>query len=224
MSQKLEDRDKNRQWYDPFRWLPWLRDFRARKTTETPRDGEAFERFLGTLQDAPRLRPMERMTSSPEFFRSETYLAQGRRADWQQVELDVQRFAAAFVEAARRVSVPLFVHGAFRTVEEQKRLKLAGRSTLGGPRAPHCQGFAVDIVHSRYAWNLTDAEWTYLGALGKDVARRLGVRIRWGGSPDYGFYDPAHWEVPGWETAGKLAIPADPVRMTPRLMKRYLGV
>jgi hypothetical protein len=224
MSQKLRDHDKDRQWYDPCRWLAWLRDFRARKVAETPRDGQSFDRFLGTLQDDPRLRPMDRMTVSRDFFTSERYLEQGRRADWQQVELDAQRFAAAYIEAARRVSVPLFVHGAFRTVEEQKRLKLKGRSTLGGPRAPHCQGYAVDIVHSLYAWNLTDAEWTYLGALGKDVARRLGVRIRWGGSPEYGFYDPAHWELPGWETAGKLAIPSEAVLMSPRFMKRKLGL
>jgi len=80
----------------------------------------------------------------------------------------------------------------------------------------------VDIVHGVFAWELTPQEWQLLGKIGKQVAWRLNQAlpkerqffVDWGG--DWKFYDPAHWEIRGWQADVRKLPVLDPVRKTPR--------
>lgn len=181
-----------------------------------------FARFLNDVPDAQGWAAIDRLKAPKHFFTSELALAQHERADWQLVDPRVKLFAARMVEEMRKIGVPIFVHSAYRTKQEQDALVERGRSKAKWPRAPHSQGAAVDLVHSRYAWELTKGEWAMIGKLGKEVAQRIGVPIVWGG--DFRtFYDPAHWELEDWRTR----IVQDPetgppIHKTPRAILREM--
>lgn len=198
-------------------FLPALRD--ARRVEETLGKVEGPDRFFEMPDDKGFQAPRRLAVDSPTYFTSEPYLRQMHRADWQNTHRAIQEFAARFVLEMRRQGIPVFVHCAFRTPEEQERLKREGRSKALHPNAPHVRGGAVDIVHSRYAWELTRQEWDYLGKVGKDIAQKMGIRIEWGG--DWRFYDPAHWELENWRICTSAAEPrvGPPLRMTPHRIK-----
>lgn len=154
-------------------------------------------------------------------FGTDSYYRQMERADWQHVDMWLAHWSAKFITAAQQMDVPLFVHGAFRTKEEQNSLQQLGRSQLVWPKAPHCQGAAVDIVHARYAWDLSEDEWAWLGYLGLETAYKLNsslpksdrLELEWGGSWT-GFYDPAHWEIKDWRDRVLDLSAGEPVRRT----------
>lgn len=83
-----------------------------------------------------------------------------------------------------------------RTHDEQDRLYAKGVTKAKGGESPHNYGCAVDQVHYSRYWDLTKKEWAVIGLIGKEVARRRNIKIVWGG--DWGFYDPAHWELRDW--------------------------
>lgn len=183
--------------------------------------GQAFERFLGVHTDALADRSPARLVM-PSLMTAEPTLRQHNRADWQHTDPRLRLWAAKFIEAARRRGIPLYVHSAFRTKAEQQALLVQGVSKAKWPRAPHCQGMAVDIVHSRYHWDMTKEEWAFLAKLGRDVLFRYNqtlkvesrLHLEWGGS--WTFYDPAHWEVRGWSDNVQKLTPGEPTRLTPR--------
>lgn len=204
----------------PYNFLEWLRNLRASRTAATGREA-------GNPLDDSDLPPHGAKFDVPErlaahyknYFIGDQYMAQMVRADWQQTDRAIQEFAARFVLEMRRRDIPVYVNEAFRTVERQKELSGAGFSKLDSARAPHVQGAAVDIVHSRYFWDLTDAEWAYMGKVGKEIARKMGLRIEWGG--DWKFYDPAHWQLSGWAVDWRHDVTAgDPIRKTPSRIKK----
>lgn len=123
-----------------------------------------------------------------------------QKQQWQAVRIgahpDIVEFERVFVMRARKLLVPLFAHNMVRTREHQRRLFLDGVSKNDGSRPYPHRAFAVDVVHSVDAWNLSDMEWSCLGHIGKEVAASKGIAIEWGG--DWKFYDPAHWELVGW--------------------------
>lgn len=176
-----------------------------------------FDRFMAKDLDTVAFTAPARL-KFPSMFTSETYLRQGDRADWQNVHLDVQFFAATLIEAARKQGIPLYAHSAFRTAKEQNHLVAKGRSKATYPRAAHCQGKAVDIVHSRFHWQLTKDEWALLGVIGKKTAERMGLDVTWGG--DWDFYDPAHWELTGWKDEIQTHPEGTAIRKTPRAILR----
>jgi hypothetical protein len=180
-------------------------------------DPQSADRFTGAITDIAAHKGFDRLRAK-HIISSEMMLRYHDRADWQNTQKDIRRFAAAFIEACRKYNVPMYVHGAFRTQSEQDHLRKTGRSKAYYPRAPHCQGAAVDIVHGVHHWDLTKGEWDRIGILGKEVARKLGIEITWGG--DWSFYDPAHWELKGWQNNIREPIAGEPVRYTPRTLAK----
>lgn len=110
---------------------------------------------------------------------------------------DIVEFTRVFIARMGKVhGVPLFPHNMVRTVTEQNALFVRGVTKARGGSSPHNFGCAVDIVHSRKAWDLERESWAMLGHIGKEIATQKGIRLTWGG--DWEFYDPAHWELTGW--------------------------
>lgn len=81
-------------------------------------------------------------------------------------------------------------------MDRQNRLYDEGVTKARAGNSPHNYGLAVDIVHGTKAWKIDDLEWTMLGQIGKEAARKANVKIEWGG--DWSFYDPAHWQLKDW--------------------------
>lgn len=154
----------------------------------------------------------------PSHFSSDAELRNRRRADWQQVDPRIAEFAFRFMAVMAKEGVPFFVHSAYRTREQQNALVQKGASKTPWPRAAHCQGAAVDIVHSRYAWLLNPPEWDWIGIVGKQVHAQMMKQlpadqrwqITWGGDWK-SFYDPAHWEIADWRGNVRIPVEAAPV-------------
>lgn len=161
------------------------------------------------------------------FLASESYARQGNRADWQQVDPRMRQWAARLCLAAKAMDIPLYVHSAFRTKEQQDALLSRGVTKVGYPRSAHNIGEAVDIVHGVYHWDLTPLEWTFLHHLGQDVLRKLNSKLpkdkrlylNWGGddkTPQDKFrWDPAHWEILDYRDRIRRLPELVPVHMSP---------
>ena len=202
--------------------LTCFEDFKKAVAKERWADDQntSVERFLDQYAPGEIWQGPERLRRTSAFFTSEPMLKLHDRADWQLCSDPLKLFAARYVEAARKLGIPLYVHSAFRTEEEQAALHKKGRSRAVYPFASHCQGKAVDVVHASYHWMLSNDEWAFLGRLGKDVADRTGIEMTWGG--DWSFYDPAHWEIKDWRKSVTEARSGAPVRYTPRGLLRVL--
>lgn len=201
-------------------FLDWLREYRKERRTALtiPAPINPLEKARDLSHGAKFDVPERLSAQSKDYFTAPHYLAQMDRADWQQTDRAIQEFAARLVLEARKRFIPLYVHCAFRSPGEQARLAAKGNSKLSTVIAPHVQGKAVDVVHSTYHWELSPTEWLYLGQMGKEVARKMGLNVTWGG--DWKFYDPAHWEVTGWkQDARHVVTPGDPIRKTPSKIK-----
>lgn len=186
----------------------FLRVVRRARTARDARD-TSMERFFGTLPDVAD--PMPRL-QFPSVFSTDQYLRQGDRADWSYTDPRIQLFAGLLLRRLRQIEVPFFVHCAYRSNDEQLRLYDLGRTTIKTSGA-HGRGAAVDLVHSRYAWDLSRQEWSFIGKIGKDIARKAGIPIEWGG--DWSFYDPAHWQLPEWRSMVAHSRSPEPLRLTP---------
>lgn len=195
---------------NPCAFLSKLREQRGQNRSVP----EETERFVKDPVDGLRFEAPKRLKVGPDFMTSDRYLRQHQRADWQQTDQRIQVFAARFIETFRKKQIPLYVHTAFRTKEEQQAKFNAGHSKVVWPRASHCQGKSVDIVHAAYHWNLTTDEWSLMGKVGKDLATRMGLKLTWGG--DWSFYDPAHWELSDWRENIRPLETQQSVELTPR--------
>lgn len=220
-----------RQWFSDFRGgrLPIGNLFQTAKNEKFPPQERAF--FVEDNRRIPeRLRFPGRFTET-------AYLRQCGNADWQNVDDDVKEFAARFIEEARKRGIPLYVHSAYRTKAQQTEVWARRASRAQWPRAAHCQGKAVDIVHSVFNWDMSIEEWAYLHWLGADTLRKMNagrlkarlVTFTWGGDwdgdgdiHDHRLYDPAHWEKDGWKDDIRKLPESEPIRATPRgLLARY---
>lgn len=180
----------------------------ARKALDP--DDTRFDRFVG--QYTPSGYIPDRL-KWPSHFSTERELRNRRRANWSGVDPRIAEFSFRFLLAMQKVQIPFFVHSAYRTRQEQNELVAAKRSKTPWPRAAHCQGKAVDLVHSRYAWELAKPEWDFVGRIGFDVHAAMMKNIKvadrwqlsWGGT--WRFYDPAHWEIADWKD--NIRIPVD---------------
>lgn len=138
-----------------------------------------------------------------QFLKHPTYEHQQWRANRNGAHLLIIEFEKALVRHMRLLGVPVYAHCVVRTREEQKRLFAEGRSRISGlDEYPH-QHCACDIIHSKYGWNLSPEQWKMLGHIGLELANKRGIAITWGGSPEYRFYDPAHWELTQWRERAK---------------------
>lgn len=196
-------------------------DLYAASIAENPDAAQASDRFFGVPDDRGWHAP-ERLRA-PSRFLQEAYLSQGHLADWQSVDLRLMRFAAVFVELARKRGIPLYVHCAMRTEAEQAKAHVAGNSKAVYPHSAHNIGEAVDIVHSLFHWDLSPQEWSLLHVLGlraldlvnADVKKADKLVLTWGGSFKR-LYDPAHWEVADYRNRIKRLPVGPPERYTPR--------
>jgi len=191
------------------------------------------DRFTASPVDNPEWDVPDRL-SAPAFLTSEAYARQGMRADWQHCDQRLRLWAARFVLAAHKRGIPLYVHSAFRTKEQQDLLRSRGLSKVGYPRSAHNIGEAVDIVHGVYHWEMTPLEWRYLHWLGRDVLRKLNAQwpkdrrlcLNWGGddgtSGDKFRWDPAHWEILDYRDRIERKPELVPVHMSPAVtVARY---
>ena len=130
------------------------------------------------------------------FLRSETYQRQQWRADRKGLHPALVEFEPLLVRRMASLGVPMFCHCAVRSQEAQLKAFADGVSRLRD--GPHMHGLAVDIVHGVKAWNLSRKQWDLVGHVGKELAAQRGLKLEWGGNwrdP----WDPAHWQVKGWQ-------------------------
>lgn len=183
---------------------------------------ESDDRFLGDLPSDAEWQAPERL-KYPVYWRLQMYLDQSSRADWQSTDIRLQRWAALFIEYARKRDIPLYVHCATRTEAEQALVYARGNSRARYPSSAHNIGEAVDIVHGRYHWDMTRQEWQMLYTLGMLALDRVNatlpkaqkLQLTWGGHFRT-LYDPAHWEIADYRGRLRRLPLADSVRLTPR--------
>lgn len=133
------------------------------------------------------------------FLSHERYRDQNTRADRVGAHPDIVRFEKAMRKAMAKIYVPVFAHNMVRDAAHQNALYVQGVSLAKAGESPHNYGLAVDIIHSTKAWDMTREQWEIFGHVGKEVAKRQGLAIVWGG--DWArFWDPAHWEMEQWRT------------------------
>jgi hypothetical protein len=139
------------------------------------------------------------------FLKSQKWQEQQWRSNREGAHWHILDFERLFIRQCFKMGIPMFAHSLVRTHAEQTMLYVKGVSKAKAGQSWHNFGQAVDIVHSVKAWNLTDHEWRLLGHIGKEVAARNNIKVRWGG--DWSFYDPAHWEL---EERAKVGFPFPP--------------
>lgn len=120
---------------------------------------------------------------------------------------DLTDFQVAFIKHLKSRGMPFFVHDLMRTKEQQDALFNRGVSKAKFGQSAHNYGMAADIVHYGRFWNLTKKEWAVVGLIGKEIARRRGIKMTWGG--DWNFYDPAHWELADWKERAGIEKPVN---------------
>lgn len=193
---------------------------------ERPDPAQASDRFLNDLPSDDGWLAPERLRA-PSFILSEPWIRQQDRADWQHVDPRLMRWAALFIELARRRGIPLYVHSAFRTEAEQQELLRRKVTKAPYPNSYHNTGHAVDIVHGVYQWQMTPQEWSLLMVLGRracdlvNAGQPASVKLllQWGG--DWRFYDPAHWQVQLVDHVPERLAVGPPVHRTPRFILRH---
>lgn len=134
------------------------------------------------------------------FLESQHWQEQQWRADRLGAHPDVVKFEKLMVRRLAALGVPMFAHCVVRTAKAQTEAYVKGHSKAKPGQSPHQYGCAVDLIHARKGWELTARQWKLIGHIGKEIVASAGldiVSLAWGG--DWSFYDPAHWEVRGWQ-------------------------
>lgn len=150
------------------------------------------------LHDVPRdLHKALHGIRNARFLGSQAYQEQQWRALREGAHPEIVEFERVFIKRMAKLGVPMFAHNMVRTLADQKAKYVQGFSKNDGRRPYPHRGFAVDIVHSIDAWNLSEPEWALVGHVGKEVAQLKGIKVTWGG--DWKYYDPAHWELTEWK-------------------------
>lgn len=132
------------------------------------------------------------------FLASQKHQEQQWRANRKGGHPRLVEFERKLVKRCADVGIPMWCHTFVRTAQEQQREFEEGHSKDSPVDGawPH-MAYAFDLVHGVKAWGLTKKEWAVVGALGKEVAAAMGLKVDWGG--DWRFYDPAHWQISGWK-------------------------
>ncbi|WP_313474818.1 M15 family metallopeptidase [Agrobacterium pusense] len=139
------------------------------------------------------------------FLNSQRYSDQQGRALRVGADVDIVEFERRLVGRFKKLGVPLFAHCVRRSGTEQDSLYVRGLSKAKAGESPHNHGCAVDVVHGTKAWDLTRQQWEIIAHVADEVARAMGVQIRWGGDWDgdrsttRDQWDPAHFEIQNWK-------------------------
>jgi hypothetical protein len=118
---------------------------------------------------------------------------------------EVTRFAVAFINECRSRGIPMIAFETYRTPERQRKLKNKGVTNAPAGWSPHQYGCAVDLLVIPQWWEATRDQWSVLGVIGKEIARKKKIEITWGGDFE-SIYDPAHWEITNWRDYRKASI------------------
>ncbi|GAA4130403.1 M15 family metallopeptidase [Aminobacter aganoensis] len=153
-----------------------------------------------------------------EFIKTVRYGEQQYRADALGAHPIIIEFSTLLVRRMRALGVPMFPHSIWRGEAEQNAAYRRGTSDAQYPESPHNRGCAVDVIHSRKAWDLTARQWLLIGHVGKEIAASKGWKLVWGGDwrkkpTDEIGWDPAHWELASWRSHAMARLPP-PVRAT----------
>ena len=57
-------------------------------------------------------------------------------------------------------------------------------------------GLRTEIIHSVRRYDLTEREWTMIGVIGQEVARKMNLKLDWGGNATP--YEPYAWYFANW--------------------------
>jgi len=133
----------------------------------------------------------------PDFLKSVAFSQMQYRANELEAHPRILEFKAGLIKRMASIGVPMYAHCVWRTPDEQLALFERKRTKAMPGESPHNWGCAVDIVHCRFHWDLTERQWTVIGHIGKEYARAARLNVTWGG--DWKFYDPAHWELTDWK-------------------------
>lgn len=139
-----------------------------------------------------------------DMLKSQKWQEQQLRADREGAHPDILEFERCFIRAMAKLGIPMFASEVNRSWLRQDELFALGHSRAKGGQSAHNKGCAVDLVHSVRGWDLDRKSWDLIGHIGKETAKGRGLHIvslAWGG--DWGFYDPAHWEVKDWRMVAK---------------------
>lgn len=127
------------------------------------------------------------------------------KTDRRNVHPDILEFYLKFTKELASRGMPYYAHCFYRSGNEQNKLKSRGVSRASAGHSAHQFHAAVDIVHSFDHWDRPEKEWMLIGTIGIEIARKLNLKIVWGGDwdGDGDFYDnqlfdPAHWELKHW--------------------------
>lgn len=140
--------------------------------------------------------------SDPEYLRSEVYQEQQWRAVREGAHPLILKFEKAFIKRLREIGIPMFPHCIVRTPEVQARAYMEKRSKAHPAEGYPHQRCAVDVIHSKYGWEMSVDQWAVIGHIGKEVAHMLGIAMEWGGDWPT-LYDPAHWQLANWRERAK---------------------
>ena len=126
--------------------------------------------------------------------------------DHERVHPLIVDFVKEVLKECRRRNIPIRPFELYRSPKRQIKLKAAGFSNAGAMSSPHQYGCAVDLIHQIRLWDgARTVHWEALHALFSEIARKRGIKLRWGGhfkvrrkGKLVPFWDPAHFEIENW--------------------------
>lgn len=128
-------------------------------------------------------------------FYENRFLAQHERADWTGAPMEMIEFNRGFYNNLKKRGFPAYAHTIWRSPQLQQKLFNEGNSQIRS--GAHQRSAATDWLHPDFHWTLPKKGWQYMGVVGHETARVLGIKIVWGGDWK-SFWDPAHWELENW--------------------------
>lgn len=91
---------------------------------------------------------------------------------------------------------PAKITECYRKPDRQQKLKEQGYSKAGAFQSPHAFYLAIDIVHPRLGWNVSEEYWETLNQVVQSVSKAYGVKLTHGHK--WKFKDSAHVQITNW--------------------------
>lgn len=110
----------------------------------------------------------------------------------EKVHPDLQKI---FKEAIKDTPIDFSITCGWRGEKEQNKAFEQGNSKLKFPQSKHNKmpAMAVDAVPYPKMWDASDSEWSLLSNHILATAKKLGIKLTWGGS--WKFVDKPHYEL-----------------------------
>jgi len=137
-----------------------------------------------------------RSLADPEAMKQFKYKQMHTTLDFEGVHPDIIKFWKSVHKAMKLRDIPVRAFELKRSHARQQELYDKGVSKAVPGQSAHNYGCAIDIIHSKKAWNLSKKQWDCMVAIQKECARKCNVKLISG--DDWDFWDPAHWELKNW--------------------------